>query len=57
MTVTRVIRQREGLLDEAMSKMKGLSAGDVICTWFNGDIKEESGFAADALEPVGDRER
>ncbi len=57
MTVTRVIQRREGMLDEMMTKVQGLSAGDVVCTWFNGDTKEESGFAADALEPVHPRKR
>lgn len=52
MTVTRIIRKREGFIDEAMTKMKGLSAGDVVCTWFDGEEKKESGFAADALEKV-----
>lgn len=55
MTVTRVIQRREGMLDEMMTKVQGLSRGDVVCTWFHGEQKEESGFAADALELVDPR--
>ena len=52
MTVTRIIRRKEGFIDEAMTKMQGLREGDVVCTWFKGDEKEQSGFAAEALKKV-----
>jgi len=50
MTVVRVIGKRGDLADEVMIEQRGFAEGDVVCTWFDGEDKKESGFAATSVE-------
>ena len=52
MTVSRIVGRGQGLVGEPMTAVQGLSDGDVVCTWFDGDQKQQSGFAAATLETV-----
>ncbi len=52
MTVSRIVGPGQGFVNEALTTVQGLDEGDVVCTWFDGDEKQQSGFAAATLEKV-----
>lgn len=52
MTVVRVLEANADPVGEIVMKQHGLKAGDVVCTWFDGETKEEAGFPASAVERV-----
>jgi uncharacterized protein YodC (DUF2158 family) len=52
MTVSRIVGRGQGLVNEAMTTVQGLDEGDVVCTWFDGDQKQQSGFAAATLDKM-----
>jgi len=52
MTVSRIVGPGQGFVNDAMTTVQGLDEGDVVCTWFDGDQKQQSGFAAATLEKV-----
>lgn len=52
MTVSRIVGPGQGFVNDAMTTVQGLDEGDVVCTWFDGDEKQQSGFSAATLEKV-----
>lgn len=50
MIVSGIVGGGQGLMNEAMTTVQGLDKGDGVCTWFDGDHKQQPGFAAATLE-------